>query len=659
MTGWDRDGHWFYGGAGNDTIAGHYGGDLLDGGDGMDSLNGSEGGDTLLGGAGDDTLSGGGGNDTLDGGAGADTLTDTSGSNDFRGGTGDDTLTGSRMADTYRFNLGDGHDLIRDIGGYSHYSDRIVLGAGITPEMVQLGHDGDNLVIDFGAGDGITIDRWFSSDGNRIEELHFADGTVWDHTLIDETARTFVGTNADDSVTGWDRDGHWFYGGAGNDTIAGHYGADLLDGGDGMDSLSGSGGNDTLLGGVGDDTLNGGDGNDTLDGGAGADTLIDSSGSNDFRGGTGDDTLTGSRMADTYRFNLGDGHDLIRDIGGYSHYSDRIVLGAGITPEMVQLGHDGDNLVIDFGAGDGITIDRWFSSDGNRIEELHFADGTVWDHTLIDETARTFVGTGADDSVTGWDRDGHWFYGGAGNDTIAGHYGSDLLDGGDGMDSLNGSDGNDTLLGDAGDDTLSGGGGNDTLDGGAGADILTDTSGSNDFRGGTGDDTLTGSRMSDTYHFGLGDGQDLIRDLGGYSHYSDRIVLGEGITPEAVQLGQDGDHLIIDFGGGDRITVDRWFASDANRIEELHFADGTVWDHATVTATAEASPPIETRAATDKGGSRRSAIERSLGLEVINATDRLIEEMARFGVQGAGEVSLPAEERRESVVSLAVTDYAA
>ena len=64
-------------------------------------------------------------------------------------------------------------------------------------------------------------------------------------------------------------------GGAGDDTIAGSQGSDLLLGGDGNDTIDGNGGADRALLGAGDDTFvwDPGDGSDTIEGEAGADTM--------------------------------------------------------------------------------------------------------------------------------------------------------------------------------------------------------------------------------------------------------------------------------------------------------------------------------------------------------------------------------------------------
>ena len=60
------------GGTGNDSLIGNGGNDALNGSDGADTLNGGAGADSLIGGIGNDTLTGGGDNDSIDGASGFD-----------------------------------------------------------------------------------------------------------------------------------------------------------------------------------------------------------------------------------------------------------------------------------------------------------------------------------------------------------------------------------------------------------------------------------------------------------------------------------------------------------------------------------------------------------------------------------------------------------
>ena len=74
--------------------------------------------------------------------------------------------------------------------------------------------------------------------------------------------------------------------GAGNDSIDGGGGDDLIRAGAGNDSIEGGAGNDVLLGGDGNDSLVGGRGRDLLIGGVGADRLIGDQDDDILIGGT-------------------------------------------------------------------------------------------------------------------------------------------------------------------------------------------------------------------------------------------------------------------------------------------------------------------------------------------------------------------------------------
>jgi len=98
------------GGAGDDTLYGSDGNDLMDGGDGNDFMYGYAGGDTMSGGNGNDHMEGGSGIDSMSGQGGDDVLydKDPSGSdsdNDYldggANGAGGDTLGGAGAGDTH------------------------------------------------------------------------------------------------------------------------------------------------------------------------------------------------------------------------------------------------------------------------------------------------------------------------------------------------------------------------------------------------------------------------------------------------------------------------------------------------------------------------------------------------------------------------------
>jgi Ca2+-binding RTX toxin-like protein len=113
------------------------------------------------------------------------------------------------------------------------------------------------------------------------------------------------GTNASETLKGFD-----FV----NDTISGLGGDDHIFGLSGNDALNGNDGNDTLVGGAGNDFLNGGNGIDTLLGGGGQDVLTGGAGVNTFRYAFASETKVGFSN-----------HDIITD---FVHGIDKINLSS-------------------------------------------------------------------------------------------------------------------------------------------------------------------------------------------------------------------------------------------------------------------------------------------------------------------------------------------
>ena len=143
--------------------------------------------------------------------------------------------------------------------------------------------------------------------------------------LIDDFGHGSTGSGGDD----------FFYGGGGADSLYGWTGKDWLDGGtendvlfgeDGNDYLDGWTGNDTLYGGQGNDKLYGYTGTDVLYGDAGNDVLYGEDGNDVLTGGTGRDTLFGGAGSDTFRFHsVNDSNGATRDvIGSFEFDLDRI-----------------------------------------------------------------------------------------------------------------------------------------------------------------------------------------------------------------------------------------------------------------------------------------------------------------------------------------------
>jgi Ca2+-binding RTX toxin-like protein len=437
------------------------------------SVGATENADTLFGSIYDDALvEGRGGDDTLNGRWGNDVL---------RGGAGNDTLTGSGGDDVYEFNRGDGIDVITEFDSWNTpYSgtDTVRFGADIAPEdlVISLGAGGADLIFGVsGTADRITVVGGVSTAGQQVERFTFADGTFW--SLSDVLTRA----NAPAS---------------------------------GLNIVFGGPASDTLTGGSGDDLIDGRWGADLLSGGAGSDTLI---------GGGGDDT---------YRFNLGDGADLIRDFTNtlaMSGGNDVLEFGTGITPGDILLGIAGGDLKLSVaGTTDSITIVGGLGITSQFVETITFQDGTSWSlASIFDRLLSPGAAAGAD-----------------------------------------------TVVGTASADGLFGGAGNDTLRGGAGDDTLV---------GGVGDDRLEGEAGNDRYVYLPGHGNDVLVDFG--DTRDNRLVFGAGITPSDLRFSRnsaDFNDVRVSFANmTGSILIDNQHWGNVG-VEFFEFADGTLWDRARI-----------------------------------------------------------------------------
>ena len=570
---------------------------------GDDVLYGYETHETFSSGVGNDTIYAGGGDDSLDGGA------------------DDDYLDGGQGSDTYLFGRGDGHDTISNYyadgwgnGDVAGTVDVLQFTAGIVGSDVKATRSGDSLLLQIiGSTDQVTVNSYFAEDGASqygyaLEEVRFADGTVWDVDAV--KAMVAIGTAQDDELTGYATN-DTLSGLEGDDTLNGRAGDDVLNGNDGNDYLSGEDGADFLNGGDGDDRLYGQDGADTLVGGAGDDRLFGSgdyggggAGDDDtLDGGAGNDYLVGGMGSDTYLFGRGDGQDTIGNFAdawnGYAdpdvNKVDALQFKAGVLSSDVTLGRSGDSLVIKINGGtDQVTVSNYFAEDGASqqgyaLEEIRFADGTVWDVAAV--KAKVMLGTTSKDELTGYET-ADTLSGLDDNDVLYGRGGADILDGGAGRDSLYGETGNDTLRGGAGSDALFGDVGNDALFGQGGNDSLDGGDGNDTLDGGAGNDTLSGGNGSDTYVFGKGSGNDTINNYAWDDTTPNKldVIQLTGLNAADVTLRRDGDDLLIRVNAAaDTLRVSAYFSEDAASlagyaVQQIRFADATVWNTARVKA---------------------------------------------------------------------------
>jgi hypothetical protein len=229
------------GSAGNDTITGHAGTDVIFGDGGANTINA---------GAGNDLIFVGNGADTIDGGAGNDKLVITLAGQQSNIGpkaygaliqsqTGSWDSTGfhaTTTTDAYQIRVGDTGIKVTDVA-----TNRNTTATNI--EAIQI--------------------RYEQNDSRDDITVQF--GTSGDDVLTDSATGGIVAGGAGNDTLNASAVGGGLFGGSGDDT---------LNGGTDSDALFGDAGADILNGGAGDDILVGGADNDTLEGGAGVDTAI-------------------------------------------------------------------------------------------------------------------------------------------------------------------------------------------------------------------------------------------------------------------------------------------------------------------------------------------------------------------------------------------------
>ncbi|MFO0730960.1 MAG: calcium-binding protein [Nitrospiraceae bacterium] len=397
-----------------------------------------------------------------------------SGSHRLDGQAGNDMLIG--LGDnTFVFGHGYGQDTVQT--GTQWYArtglDQVEFLSDLTPADLVLENHANDLVIKInGTDDQLTVQSYFISPSTSVDQFVFANGTVWGLPEIESRVRTFVGSEASESLFGSIND----------------------------DTLLGLGGNDQIRASLGNDTLQGGMGNDFLEG---------------FSGN------------DVYVFGLGDGQDFIDEQGDASDV-DTLQLVEGITQADVRL-----HATPDFGSDailtinsttDQVTLGGFFSFDSLRVDRIQFSDGTIWDYSamLAHTEGVTLVGTEDADFLYG-NVTSDTLSGLGGDDSLTGGAGNDMLDGGIGVDSMAGGAGNDVYVVDDTGDMITEltGQGIDTVQSGITYTLGTNleyltligtaaingtgNAGNNILTGNIAANVLTGGAGNDTYVVGAGD----------------------------------------------------------------------------------------------------------------------------------------------------------
>ena len=307
-------------------------------------------GEWILGSAQDDKLQGTPLDDLIEAGASFNVIEAHGGNDILIGGPGSNILHGGSGSDTYYISnrAANSFDRIYDDSNLLGGADRVVF-TDVASSSVRLLQQGSSVTFYSGQRLVATIEKQLLPQ-HRIEELHFADGVIWDpNTLLLQLP--IRGTTGNDRLIGTSNTSNRLQGLAGQDTLIGGALADHLEGGSGHDVLTGL---------AGRDILDGGEGNDTLEGGEGG---------------------------DRYLFSATGGHDRMHDLDQRTIESDRVVLSDLSPAALSRVQRNGFDLTLQFGATASLTLVNQLQPF-SRIEEVQFANGTVWNHTTLLQQVR-------------------------------------------------------------------------------------------------------------------------------------------------------------------------------------------------------------------------------------------------------------------------------
>jgi Ca2+-binding RTX toxin-like protein len=221
------------------------------------------------------------------------------------------------------------------------------------------------------ANNNLTVSR--DLDGHLFENGNAIDG---DPTVANTNLIRVNAGDGNDVITLDETNGPLpaaqLFGGGGNDTLTGGSGNDRLSGQGGSDNLFGQGGNDTLDGGAGSDFIAGGAGNDTLIGGAGNDFLDGDQGIDIGYLGAGNDV---------FRWDPGDGSDIVE---GGSGFDEMLFNGAAGAEQFALTANDErssftrvqGSIVMDMNDVEKVTVNALGGADTITINDPSGTDIT-------------------------------------------------------------------------------------------------------------------------------------------------------------------------------------------------------------------------------------------------------------------------------------------
>ena len=564
------------------TLIGNSGNNILSGGAGNDALSGGAGNDNLLGGSGNDILSGGVGNDTLDGGYGSNTL---------KGGGGDDTYvldtvlaSGFQIKrwetksggfwDQQKWTMGDFNgdgkvDLVNIFNDAGSMSADIHTSTG-TSFSIARGEtkaggfwDAQKWAVGDFNGDGKSdLVNMFNDNGLMSADVHLSNGSGFQIQRWESQAGGFW--DAQKWATGdFNGDGKADLVNMFNDN--GLMSADVhLSNGSGFEIKRW----ETKAGSIWDaQKWMAADVN-----GDGKADLI-----NIFNDG-------GLASVDVH-VSTGTGFEIQRwetKAGGFwdaQQWSTADVNGDG-KADLINVFNDNGLMSVDVhvNTGTGFQIQRWETKAGG------FWDGQKW-------MAADVTGDGKADLMNVFSDLGSTSI----DVHVAGSYAANadnyvksdniVESAAEGVDTVVSSS-NHTLAVNVENLTLSnnamalvatGNALNNILKGNGMLNTLNGLAGNDTLQGGRNRDTLNGGVGNDTYLFARGDGMDQLVDADATVGNKDTLWFNSGVSSSQLWFQKAGNNLVVSvIGTTDQVTINNWYTSASNQVEQIKASDGKV-----------------------------------------------------------------------------------
>jgi Ca2+-binding RTX toxin-like protein len=438
---------------------------------------------------------------------------------------GQETLSSGVSVGNYLdINTGAGDTPVASVGDGSEYIG--LAGAG--GESINGGSGSDTVAGGFGGGGGTGQLSVINGDGGQdlidVGNAESDVSSVGIYANSEEDLSQAIDNANSGAATNVQGDLISAYATAGNVTVVGGNGNDLL-----MTASDGE-----VVAGPGSDTIVGGGSLYTTGTLVGTSWSASASG-NQLTLGDGLSLLSPSGAAysayegslDSFGYALGDSNDTI--FGGAGN--DVILLSNG--NNEVNLGN-GDSTV--YGGMGSSTI---FGGAGNDS----IIGGGGNDYIELGGGSDLIAGRGGNNTIIGGSGADTIFAGGSGSDWVSQETGNNYAQAGTGNSLIDGSGGNDTLIGGSGSDTIQAGDGNESIVAGSGNTSINGGSGTDTIAAGSGSDTIWSSTQAATIYGGSG--TDEIYGRGG----TDVIYAGDGGTSKAATVVNAGSGNTTIYGG--------------------------------------------------------------------------------------------------------------